>query len=87
MALNKQVVVSARGTAGWWFVRCCRVYVRLLLGVEVCQRCSVVVLVAGTAQFELKSRCAGVRGQQGLKVGLGGLLLLVQGPQSLDRFL
>lgn len=69
------------------FVLCCCVYMRLLPGVEVSQGCSVVVLVASTTQFELKSRCAGFCGQQGLQVGLSGLLLLLQSLQSLDRLL
>lgn len=59
----------------------------LLLGVEVCKRCSVFVLVAGTTQLELKSRCSGVCGQKGLKVILSSLLLLVQSLECLNRFL
>lgn len=74
-------------TAELVFCLGCCVYMSLLLGVEVCQCCSVVVLVAGTTQLELESRCAGVCGHQGLKVSLSGLLLHVQSLESLERFL
>lgn len=90
MALNKDEFKENV----WWKLqvdRCDRdlfVCLLLLLVVEVCKFCDAVLLVAGAPQFERKGRCiTGVCGQQGLKVRLSCLLLLVQSLELLLGFL